>query len=179
MDTSAFDWRYKVLLEKLRSLPAFVLGLIGFVIVVSASGVATLTVTTTDTLVDFSAENFILDPDTAVENSNITKAASTQAANGNLISSPVDATTGLATVNTALTQDDFVYRFEVKEQLVDSWSSTRAYAIEAFGDGVPIGTLYVDNGTDNATAVEGTTVLISLGSGIPDSITIKVQRTAE
>ena len=168
-----------MLLEKLRSLPAFVLGIIGFIIVVSASGIATLTVTTTDTLVDFSAENFILDPDTVVENSVITKAPSDQVADGDVSGSPVDATIGLTTVNTALTQDDFVYQFEVKEQLVGSWSNTRAYAIEAFGDGVPIGTLYVDNGTDNATAIEGVTVQLSLGAGIPDSITIKVQRTTE
>ncbi len=168
-----------MLLERLRTLPAYVLGIIGFIIVVSASGVATLTVTTTDTLVDFSTENFILDPDTAVENSVITKAPSDLAAAGDLVSSPVDAAVGLGTVNTALTQDDFVYRFEVKEQLVDSWSSTRAYAIEAFGDGVPIGKLYVDNGADNPTTVEGVTVQLSLGAGIPDSITIKVQRTAE
>ncbi len=168
-----------MLLEKLRSLPAFVLGLIGFIIVVSASGVATLTVTTTDTLVDFSAENFILDPDTAVENSFITKAPSNQAAVGDISGSPVDVTTGLTTVNSALTQDDFVYQFEVKEQLIGSWSNTRAYAIEAFGDGVPIGKLYVDNNTDNAAAIEGATVQLSLGAGIPDSITIKVQRTAQ
>ena len=168
-----------MLLEKLRSLPAFVLGIIGFIIVVSASGIATLTVTTTDTLVDFSAENFILDPDTVVENSVITKAPSDQVADGDVSGLPVDATIGLTTVNTALTQDDFIYQFEVKEQLVGSWSNTRAYAIEAFGDGVPIGTLYVDNGTDNATAIEGVTVQLSLGAGIPDSITIKVQRTTE
>ena len=168
-----------MLLEKLRSLPAFVLGIIGFIIVVSASGIATLTVTTTDTLVDFSAENFILDPDTVVENSVITKAPSDQVADGDVSGSPVDATIGLTTVNTALTQDDFIYQFEVKEQLVGSWSNTRAYAIEAFGDGVPIGTLYVDNGIDNATAIEGVTVRLSLGAGIPDSITIKVQRTTE
>ncbi len=166
-------------MEKIRNLPAFALALIGFIIIVSASGVATLTVTTTNTLVDFSAENFILDPDTAVENSFITKAPSTQAAVGDVSGSPVDATIGLTGVNTALTQDDFVYQFEVKEQLVDSWSGTRAYAIDAFGDGVPIGTLYVDNNTSNGAAIEGVTVRLSLGAGIPDSITIKVQRTAQ
>lgn len=168
-----------MLLDKLRNLPAFALGIIGFIIVVSASGIATLTVATTNTLVDFSAENFILDPDTAVENSTITKAPSNQAAVGDLVGSPVDVTIGLTTVNTALTQDDFIYQFEVKEQLVDSWSNTRAYAIEAFGDGVPIGTLYVDNSIDNAGAIEGAMVQLSLGAGIPDSITIKVQRTAQ
>ena len=168
-----------MLLDKLRSLPAFVLGLIGFIIVVSASGVATLTVTTTDTIVDFSAENFILDPDTAVGNSNITKAPSDLPAIGDLTTSPVESTTALAAFNTALRQDDFVYQFEVREQLVGSWSNTRAYSIEAFGDGVPIGTLYVDNGTDNAGAIEGAIVQLSLGAGIPDSITIKVQRTAQ
>lgn len=167
------------MLEKIRNLPAYMLGLIGFIIVVSASGVATLTVTTTDTIVDFSAENFILDPDTAVENSLITKAPSTQGAVGDLSGSPVESTSGLTGVNTALTQDDFVYQFEVKEQLVDSWSNTRAYSIEAFGDGIPIGKLYVDNGTDNAGSIEGVTVQLSLGAGIPDSITIKIQRTAQ
>ena len=168
-----------MLLDKLRSLPAFVLGLIGFIIVVSASGVATLTVSTTDTIVNFSAENFILDPDTAVGNSNITKAPSSLIAIGDLITAPVESTTALAAVNTALTQDDYVYQFEVREQLVGSWSNTRVYSIEAFGDGLPIGTLYIDNGTDNAGAIEGAIVQLSLGAGIPDSITIKVQRTAE
>lgn len=167
-----------MLLEKLRSLPIFVLGVFGFIIVASASGVATLTITSTDTLVDFSAENFILDPDTTVENSIITKAASTLAANGDSQASPIEATTALDTVNTALTQDNFVYQLEIKEKLVASWGATRGYSIDVFGDGVQLGTLYIDNSIDNAAAVEGVTAQIDLGTGIPDSVTVKVQRTS-
>ena len=163
-------------MERIRNLPVFVLGIIGFIIVASASGVATLTITTTDTLVDFSAENFILDPDTDVGNTIITKAPSAQSANGDNSASPVDVTAGLVTINTSLSQDDFVYQFEVTENLVDSWDNVREYTIVAFGDGQPIGTLYINNNNDNAGAIEGATVQLSLGSGIPDSITIKVQR---
>jgi hypothetical protein len=147
-----------MLIEKLQNLPVFLTVLLGFLIIASASGVATLTINTTDTLVDFSAENFVLDLDTSVGNTIITKASSDQAANGNESTSPVDATVGLVTLNTALTQDDFVYEFEVTEKLADSWDDARQYNIEVFGDGQPIGTLYLDNNNDNNGEIEGAIV---------------------
>lgn len=165
-----------MLVERLQNLPVLLIGLLAIVIIASASGVATLTITTTDTLVDFSAENFVLDPDTTVGKSIITKASSNQAANGDNPASPIDATVGLVTVNTALSQDDFVYEFDVTEKLVDSWDSAREYNIEIFGDGLPLGNLYINNNSDNSGAIEGATIQVSLGSGIPDSITVKVQR---
>ena len=165
-----------VMLDKIRSLPLFVLMIFGFIIVASASGVATLTISTTTTQVDLSAENFLLDPDTNVSNTSISMSGAVVSANGDNQGSPVDADTALVTINTDLAVGDFVYQFTVEEIDVDSWNSTRSYRIEAFADGQSLGILYIDNGTDNATAIEGVTVRMSLGSGVPDSMTVKVDR---
>ena len=164
------------MLDKLRSLPLFVLIIFGFIVVASASGVATLTISTTTTQVDLSAENFVLDPDTDVLNTSISMSGSVVAANGDNQGSPVDADTGLVTVNTALNQGDFVYQFTLQEILIASWDSARQYSIETFADGQSLGILYIDNSTDNAAAIEGVTVRMSLGTGVPDSMTVKVDR---
>lgn len=165
-----------MIVEKLRSLPVFVLGILGFAIIASASGVATLTVTTTQSSVDLSAENFVLDVDVLVENSAITMASSNEAA-----SSDVDATTGLVDVNTVLSADNFVYQFEVKEAAVGSWDANREYTIEVFGDGSSLGSVVLNNSTPDVGAVEGAIVRFDLGSAssIPDTITVNIDRTAE
>lgn len=166
----------RMMLDKIRNLPLFVLIIFGFIIVASASGVATLTISTTTTQVDLSAENFVLDPDTNVANTSISMSGLVVAANGDNQGSPVDADTGLVTVNTALDQGDFVYQFTVQEVANASWDSARRYRIETFADGLSLGTLYIDNSTDNAASIEGVTVRMSLGSGVPDSMTVKVDR---
>lgn len=165
-----------MMLDKIRSLPLFVLIIFGFVIVASASGVATLTISTTTTQVDLSAENFVLDPDTNVSNTSISMSGLVVAANGDNQGSPVDPDPGLVTINTALNPGDFVYQFALQEVAIASWDNARRYRIETFGDGQSLGILYIDNGTDNAAAIEGATIRVGLGSGVPNSMTVKVDR---
>lgn len=165
-----------MLVEKLRSLPVFVLGLLGFAIIASASGVATLSVTTTQSAIDLSAENFVLDVDVAVQNSGLTMASSSASQ-----VSGVDATVGLVDINTALTADNFVYQFELQEAASGSWDANREYTIEIFGDGSLLGSLVLNNTSADAGSVEGATVQFDLGSAssIPDTVTINVDRTAQ
>ncbi|MDA0770419.1 MAG: hypothetical protein O2821_09370 [Chloroflexi bacterium] len=165
-----------MILDKIRSLPLFVLIIFGFVIVVSASGVATLTINTTTTQVDLSAENFVVDPDTNVSNTSISMSGLTVAANGDNQGSPVDVDTALVTINTPLNPGDFVYQFTLQEIGIASWDVTRQYRIETFADGQSLGILYINNSTDNAAAIEGATVRVGLGTGVPDSMTVKVDR---
>lgn len=164
------------MLDKLRNLPLFVLIIFGFIIVASASGVATLTISTTTTEINLSAENFILDPDTLVSNTSISMSGLTVAASGDNQASPIDADTGMVTINTDLSPGDFVYQFTLEEVAADSWDNLRKYRVETFADGQTLGILYIDNNSVNATAVEGVTVRMSLGSGVPNSMTVKVDR---
>ena len=123
------------MLYEIRNLPLFVLIIFGFVIVASASGVATLSISTTTTQVDLSAENFVLDPDTSVSNTSIPMSGSVVSASGDNQGSPVDADPALVTVNTDLAIGDFVYQFTVEDLLIASWDASRQYRIEAFADG--------------------------------------------
>lgn len=164
------------MLDKIRSLPLFVLVVFGFIVVASASGVATLTISTTTTQLDLSAENFVLDPDTNVSNTSISMSGVVVAANGDNQGSPIDADTGLVTINTALSPGDFVYQFTLEEIAVGSWDIARRYKIETFADGASLGILYIDNSTVNAAAIEGATVRMGLGAGVPNSMTVKVDR---
>lgn len=165
-----------MLLDKIRSLPLFVLIIFGFIIVASASGVATLTISTTTTQIDLSAENFVLDPDTSVSNTSLSMSGVVVAANGDNQASPIDADTALVTLNTALSAGEFVYQFTLQEIAVASWDTSRQYRIETFADGLSLGILYLDNSTDNASSIEGVTVRVGLGNGVPDSMTVKVDR---
>ena len=164
------------MLDRIRNLPIFVLIIFGFIIVASTSGVATLTISTTTTQVDLSAENFVLDPDTDVADTSISMSGVVVAANGDNQGSPVDPDTGLVIVNTALSAGDFVYQFTLQEIAIASWNSARRYRIETFADGLSLGILYIANSTDNAASIEGVTVRMGLGSGVPNSMTVKVDR---
>ena len=164
------------MLDKIRSLPLFVLIIFGFVIVASASGVATLTISTTTTQIDLSAENFVLDPDTSVSNTSLSMSGVIVSAIGDVQASPVDADTGLVTINTDLSAGEFVYQFTLEEISVAAWDTARKYRIEAFADGLSLGILYIDNNTSNATSIEGVTVRMGLGAGVPNSMTVKVDR---
>ena len=169
-----------MLIEKLRSLPFFVLAFVGFIFIASAAGAAALTVNISTTAASLASESFITDLATVVENTNLGKASATIGATGQTQGTAVDADTDVANtvVNGALTAQNFTYEFEVKESGVNTWGSAREYRIEVFTDGLLTNTLFINNSTPDVNNVEGVTVRIDLGTGptLPDNMTVKVQK---
>ena len=157
----------------MRSTPIpLLIGLL-LIIIVSASAVATLTVTTTTTSVSLSAENLQADADTTVDNKSVLMASAASTATGQDAGSAVEATTALATVNSTISADDWIYQLEVKESGISTWGATRLIQIDLFTDGTLVDSLFVKNATADGT-VEGVTARFSLGTGdLPDGITVK------
>jgi len=172
-----------LLLDRISKLPTFALVALAIVFISSATGVATLSVSTTTTSVNLAAEDFVVDADSSVANATISKSSANVSANGQTQGTAEEATpqsTGLASLNTDLTLDNFIYRFDIIESGIDTWTATRLYEVEVYLDGVLSDTLYFDNSTAEST-VEGVTISIDLGDGdpagdgdLPDAITIKV-----
>ena len=152
--------------------------LLGIVLITSTAAVATLTVNTTTTTLTLTAEDWTADSATTVANTWLGKASATAAASGT--SAPgTEAAAGLPTVNTALTADNWLYQFDVKEASAAGWSSTAQYKIEVFTDGTLAATVYLQNATADNASVEGVTVKVDLGSGnLPNGTDVKVTRTA-
>lgn len=178
----------KVLLDKISKLPTFALVALAIVFISSATGIATLSVSTTTTSVNLAAEDFVLDADSAVANATISKSPAGASANGQSQGTAEEATpqsTGLASLNTDLTSDNFIYKFDITESGTDTWPDTRVYQIEVFLDGQLADTLYLENSTAVST-VEGVTVSVDLGDGdpsgdgdLPDAITVKVLKLVD
>lgn len=177
-----------MLLDRISKLPTFALVALAIVFISSATGVATLSVSTTTTSVNLAAEDFVVDADSAVANATISKSSSGASENGQTQGASEEATpqsTGLAPLNTDLTLDNFVYQFDITESGIDTWGSTRVYQVEVYLDGALNDTLFFDNSTAVST-VEGVTVSIDLGDGdpsgdgdLPDAITVKVLKLVD
>ena len=177
-----------MLLDKISKLPTFALVALAVVFVSSATGVATLSVSTTTTSVNLAAEDFVVDADSSVANAGISKSSSSASANGQSQGAAEEATPqsgGLASLNTDLTADNFVYKFDITESGTDTWPDTRVYQVEVFLDGVLSDTLYFDNATAEST-IEGVSVSVDLGDGsptgdgdLPDAITVKVLKLVD
>lgn len=145
---------------------ALLLGVIG-AILMSFMGVQTLTSTNTTATITLANETVTADADTAVTYKGLSKVASNAAAAGTTAPG-VEGTTALAAVQTALTKNNYAYSFEFKEAAITSWPATRQYKIEVYGDNGTtvslLATLYTQNATADATAIEGVTVKIDTGS---------------
>lgn len=145
---------------------ALVLGIIG-AFLMSFVAVNTLSNTTSTRTVALVNETFASDADVSVTFIGLSKANSNQAAAGNTAPG-VEATSALPNVQTALTKNNYVYGVEIKETAVASWPATRQYKVEVYGDDGTttslLATLYAQQATADATAIDGVTVKIDTGS---------------
>lgn len=164
---------------KIRSLAFPVLAILAGLLIASMAVVATLAVDNLGPkVIRPGSEAFSLDADVTVVNTAISKASATTAVSGD---SPIgtEATIGLATINEALTVDDWTYQLEVKEVAAGSWGSSRRYKVEVYAGGVAQTPLYFHNTAADGANVEGVTVKVDLGSGnLPDTMSVVVTKVA-
>ncbi len=106
------------------------------------------------------------DADVAVSSKGIQKIVSTTAANGD-IPPGVEAASVLATVNTALSDGNFAYAFEVTEPLENSWTVGKIFKIEVIAvhgtNTDHLAALYVHQNVADDAAIEGVIVKVDLG----------------
>ena len=145
---------------------ALILGILGALL----TGFTVANTVTSTTLgnasIKLASEVFTDDGDVAVAAVGILKVASTISAVGD--SGPgVNMALGLPAVNTALTKNNFAYRFEVKEDTADSLLVGEDLKIEVYGDDgtttTLLATLYAAGVAADGNA-KGVTATIDLGS---------------
>ena len=126
---------------------------------------------------------FITDPDTTIQNSDVTIVTSSAGASAGEPGVEADVATFPA-VNNVLTAGNYAYTVEVIESGIDTWTAGEDHRIRVYGHNntgpavTLLATLYFQQASANATTVEGVTVTVDIGltTAIHDHYDIIVDR---
>lgn len=165
-------------MNKLLKMPVLFLVLGGVIMLASAAGVATLSVSTISTSASLTNEALAADASVSVTNVALSQTGSLITAAGDSSSASVEATTSLPNITPGISANYWLYMAEVKEAAASSWGAATCYKAEVFADGAIVGTTYFKNATVDNSNVEGVTVKVGLAasnsSSVPGNLTTKV-----
>lgn len=157
----------------------FATALVG--VLIAASVAWALSVTTSTRSVQLTEETLSSDADSTITLQGIEKAVAAATAAGDT-SPGVEATTANPDVNNAITEGNWVYKFKVAENAVASWPAARQYKVLVYTktgtDWILKTTQFFQNGTSDATGVEGVIVKVDVGSSstVPDGFSIQLEK---
>ena len=164
----------------MRKLGFGIMALIGIVVILGVSSVATFSVNTTTRTFIAVREIQQADTDVVYELRGSTKGKDKSA--NSTVCPGVEATDGkLEKAWNDQIDGNWIYKIKIKESSANSWPAGRIYRAEFFGDGDLLTTLYFHQDVVDDTKIEGIEAQVDLGSDtrMPDAyITVTTRLSA-
>lgn len=151
-------------------------------VVIAASVAWAITVTTSTRSMQLTEETISSDADSTITLQGVEKAVTTAAAAGDTSPGVEAVITTFPSVNNAITEGNWVYKFQVAESGVASWPAARQYKVFVYKktgtDWVLATTLYFQNATSDAVTTEGVVVKVDVGSAsvVPDGFSVQLEK---